>query len=249
MMIIEGAESFLLYAQNAPRGVLLIHGFTGNPAELRLLGEYLQSAGLTVLCMRLAGHGTKVSDLVRSNRNDWFNSALDGVSILKGLCQSISIVGHSMGGLLALKASVSTKIDRLVSMSAPIFVDESMRLNELPPRSNCEGLAVHKPRRTLQNVPRGVNDVYQSMPLMSVHELVDTIEETKKILPQVETPILILHGTADHTAKFESAKYIFDRVSSSIKELELFEGMGHLMPLKDGRERVFKRITQFLLNG
>ena len=248
-MIIEGAESFLLHCPNAPRGVLLIHGFTGNPSELRLLGEYLQAAGLTVLCMRLAGHGTTSDDLVRSNRTDWFNSVLDGVSILKGLCKSISIVGHSMGGLLALKASTLIKPDRLVSMSTPMFIDESMRLNELPPRSDCQGLAVHRPRRTLKNVPRGVNDVYQSMPLLSVHELVDAIEETKKILPKVETPILILHGTADHTARFESAQYIFDRVSSTVKELELFEGMGHLLPLKDGREKVFERISQFLLDG
>ena len=243
MMIIEGAESFLLHCPNAPRGVLLIHGFTGNPAELRLLGEYLQAAGLTVLCMRLAGHGTTSDDLVRSKRTDWFNSVLDGVSILKGLCKSISIVGHSMGGLLALKASTTVEIARLVSM------DENMRVNELPPRSACQGLAVQRPRRTLKNVPRGVNDVYQSMPLSSVHELVDTIEETKKILPTVETPILILHGTADHTARFESAQYIFDRVSSTVKELELFEGMGHLLPLKEGRKKVFKRISQFLLIG
>ena len=248
-MIINGAESFLLYQNNAPRGVLLIHGFTGNPAELRLLGEHLHANGLTVLCMRLTGHGTGVSDLVRSNHGDWFNSVLDGLSILNGLCSSISIVGMSMGGLLALKAASMFKIEKLVTMSAPIFVDDSMRLSELPPRSECYGLAVHKPRRTLQNVPRGVNDVYRSMPLLSVHELVATIEEAKKIIPKVETPILILHGTSDHTARCESAQYIFDRVSSSAKELMLFEGMGHLLPLKEGRERVFEATARFLLSS
>ncbi|MBR1580399.1 MAG: alpha/beta fold hydrolase [Selenomonadaceae bacterium] len=246
-MIINGAESFLLPDKNSPRAVLLIHGFTGNPAELRLLGEHLHANGLTVLCMRLTGHGTSADDLVRSNRGDWFNSVLDGLAILNGLCGSISIVGHSMGGLLALKAAAMFKVDRLVAMSTPIFIDDGMHLSELPPRSECGGLAVHKPRRTLQNVPRGVNDVYQSMPLLSVHELVDTIEETKKILPKVETPILIMHGTADHTARCESAQYIFDRVSSTEKELAMFEGMGHLIPLKDGRERVFERATSFLL--
>ena len=154
-----------------------------------------------------------------------------------------------MGGLLALKAAATVEINRLVSMSTPIFVDDSMNLSQLPPRGECGTLVVHRPRRNLKDVPTGVNDVYRSMPLSSVHELVSMIDETKKILSRVTAPILVMHGTADHTARFESAQYIFDRVSSTVKELELFEGMGHLLPLKDGREKVFERISQFLLDG
>ncbi len=247
-MIIQGAESFLLRA-DGDRGVLLIHGFTGNPAELRLLGEYLHSTGLTVLCVRLAGHGTTVSDLMRTTREDWFYSVLDGISILRGLCKKISIVGHSMGGLLALKAASTVELDRLVSMSTPIFVDESMNLSQLPPRGECGTLVVHKPRRNLKDVPTGVNDVYRSMPLSSVHELVSMIDDTKKVLSRVTAPILVMHGTADHTARVESAQYIFDRVSSTEKKIFLFEDMGHLLPLKEGREKVFELTSTFLLGG
>ncbi len=245
-MIIKGAESFLL--RGGSKGVLLIHGFTGNPAELRLLGEYLCSTGLTVLCVRLAGHGTTVGNLMRTTREDWFHSVLDGASILSGVCEKISVVGHSMGGLLALKLAATVELDRLVVMSAPIFVDESMRLSELPPRGECGTLVVHKPRRSLKDVPTGVNDVYRSMPLVSVHELVNLIDETKKILPRVSTPTLIMHGTVDHTARLESAQFIFDRVSSTVKDIILLEDMGHLLPLKDGREKVFELTAQFL-NG
>ena len=247
-MIIQGAESFLLRA-DGDRGVLLIHGFTGNPAELRLLGEYLHSTGLTVLCVRLAGHGTTVSDLMRTTREDWFYSVLDGISILRGLCKKISIVGHSMGGLLALKAASNIDVDRLVSMSTPIFVDDSMNLSQLPPRGECGTLVVHRPRRNLKDVPTGVNDVYRSMPLSSVHELVSMIDETKKILSRVTAPILVMHGTADHTARLESAQFIFDRIAAPTKKIILLEGMGHLLPLKDGREDVFARTASFLLKG
>lgn len=245
-MIIKGAESFLL--RGGERGVLLIHGFTGNPAELRLLGEHLNAAGLTVLCVRLAGHGTTVSDMIRTTREDWFNSVLDGLSILNGLCEKISVVGHSMGGLLALRTAATVNPERLVVMSAPIFIDEGLRLRALPPRGECGTLVVHKPRRTLRDVPSGVNDVYRNMPLIGVHELVGLIDETKKILSRITAPILLMHGTADHTARLDSAQFIFDRVSSAEKEIILLEGMGHLLPLQEGREEVFARTTKFLLN-
>ena len=63
-------------------GVLLIHGFTGLPAELRLLGEYLNARGFTVLAIRLAGHGTTVEDLSRMEHEEWMDSVRDGYAIL-----------------------------------------------------------------------------------------------------------------------------------------------------------------------
>ena len=41
-------------------GVLLIHGFTGSPPEMRLIGEYLHQRGFTVAAPLLPGHGTVI---------------------------------------------------------------------------------------------------------------------------------------------------------------------------------------------
>ena len=100
-MIIEGAEPFLLRGNKI--GVLLIHGFTGSPAELLPLGIFLNHEGFTVLAVRLAGHGTSERDLLRTNCGDWFNSVLDGYAMLKNFCDKIFVIGHSMGALLSLK--------------------------------------------------------------------------------------------------------------------------------------------------
>ena len=75
-MIIKGAETFLL--KGGADGVLLIHGFTGSPAELLLLGNFLNRAGYTVLGVRLAGHGTNELNLMQMTNEDWLNSVLDG---------------------------------------------------------------------------------------------------------------------------------------------------------------------------
>ena len=94
-MIIEGAEPFLM--KGGSEGILLIHGFTGVPAELLLMGKFLNRAGYTVLGVRLAGHATNELNLMKTNNEDWFNSVLDGYALLSGLCEKIFVAGHSMG--------------------------------------------------------------------------------------------------------------------------------------------------------
>ncbi|HJU08685.1 MAG TPA: alpha/beta hydrolase, partial [Rhodanobacteraceae bacterium] len=51
---------FLLRGGRA--GVLLIHGLTGTPAEMRFVGKGLHRAGYTVYGMQLAGHCGSESD-------------------------------------------------------------------------------------------------------------------------------------------------------------------------------------------
>lgn len=226
-------------------GILLVHGFTGSPAELLLLGEFLNRAGFTVLGVRLAGHATNERDLARTTRADWFRSVLDGYALLRGVCDKIFAIGHSMGALLSLKLSTLKKIDRLVTISAPIFLDESQHAELLPLREKCAGLFVKKSHRNLPNVPPAVNQTYRKMPLLSVHELIALIEEVKKILPQVKVPLLILHGTEDHTAKFSSAEFLLNSVASSVKKFVPVQSGGHLLPMTACRKFVFEEVWKF----
>ena len=245
-MIISGAESFFLQGGN--HGVLLIHGFTGNPAELLLLGKYLQTQGFTVLAVRLAGHGTNAQDLEHMTKEDWIASTIDGYSILRGCCDKISVVGHSMGALLSLHLAAMPKVDikRLVTLAPPIFIDESLNLKLLPPREQSQGRFVRKVRRNLKNVPPAVNRTYRIMPLISIHELLDLIELVKSELSKVETPILIIQGKEDRTVKAESAEYIYKNVVSLERQLKFMSEMGHLLPLRENREVIFDLTWNFL---
>lgn len=242
--MIDGGEPFFMSGGN--KGVLLIHGFTGLPVELFLLGEYLNRAGFSVLCPRLAGHGTSERDLMRKTKDDWFNSALDGLAILRGACDEIFVIGHSMGGLLTLKLSTEHTLAKIVTLAAPIFIDESQGVRNLPPREFCSDACIVQPRRKLDDVPQAANNVYKKTPLISVHELLDLIADVKNLLPQVNAPILIMHGEDDHTAQPRSARYIMDNVGAKSKQIITVPNSGHLLPLAEEREFVFDAVLHFL---
>ncbi len=242
--MIEGGNPFFMSGGSS--GVLLVHGFTGLPAELFLLGEFLNGAGFTVLCPRLAGHGTDENNLMRTTRDDWFNSVLDGFHLLCGACEKIFVVGHSMGGLLTLKLSTEKNLSKIVTLAAPIFIDEGLGLKNLPPREFCGNACIVQPRRKLNDVPRAANEVYKKTPLISVHELVALIDEVKNFLPKVNAPILIMHGEDDHTAQPRSARFIMDNVGSPDKKIITVPNSGHLLPLDENRDFVFDGILNFL---
>ena len=246
-MHLEGAEPFLL--PGGAHGVLLIHGFTGLPAELRLMGEYLNARGFTVLAIRLAGHGTTVEDLSRMEHEDWMDSVRDGSAILSGVCEQVSVVGHSMGAVFAMLLSVETDVAHVVSLGAPIMIAPEQGIEHLPTREACVDRYVPKARRRLQNVPCGANNTYRRMPLVSIHEMMDVIAILCGQIAKVTAPILIVHGERDHTADPKSAHYLYENVRSPRCEKYILPDAGHLLPLDLGiRERVFARTASFLLD-
>ena len=245
-MIIEGAEPFLL--PGGPYGVLLLHAFTGMPPEMVLLGEALHRAGHTVLCPRLAGHGTTPEDMEHTDAEDWYDSAMDGYALLTGLTKRIAVIGHSMGALLALRLAVEKPVERVVTLAAPIFVAEGRGLRYLPPRTESIGRFHPKLRHYLRDVPALCNLTYKKMPLVAVHELVGLIERVKALLPAVRVPLLLVHSLHDRTARRDSLHYIYDRVGSQHKEVLWLVRSGHRVMLDAERGTVFRQVTAFLRN-
>ena len=246
-MIIEGAESFFFQGDGKKGSALLVHGFTGNTAELLPLGEYLRDKGYTVLAPRLPGHGTNVENLLRTNADDWLDAVRDGYAVLRGLSLDVTVIGASMGGSLALLLAAEKQVKGVVTLAAPIVIAPERGISALPPKEMLTPSDfTPKTKRDLANVPPAANSVYDSTPLLSVYELLDIIERSKKCLPHISVPALVIHGRDDTTAAVESAQYIVDHIGSHRKEIVLLEGAGHLLPLMEGREVVFEKTAAFL---
>ena len=243
-MILAGAEPFFM--PGGKRGVLLVHGFTGLPAELLLMGRDLNARGYSVLGVRLAGHATRAEDLACTTGEDWLDSVRDGYALLSGACGRIAVCGHSMGGLLALLLAAEKRVTSVISMAAPIYIAAEQRIGELPPRAACIGRYVPKARQKLKGVPEAANQTYRRMPLVSVHEMLGVLARAKAALPAVTVPALILHGIHDRTADAGSALYIRDHIGSAEKSVFWLHRSGHLLPMNGERDLVFEQAAAFL---
>ena len=98
--MIQNAE-FILPGNRT--GVLLIHGLTGTPNEMRIVGRGLNRAGFTVYAMQLAGHCGDEADLNKTTWQDWYKSVEEAAFKLQEQVDHIFVAGLSMGALLSLK--------------------------------------------------------------------------------------------------------------------------------------------------
>ena len=232
------------------RGVLLLHGFTGTPFEVRPLGERLARRGLTVVGPVVAGHCTSPRSLERTTWRDWEDSAQAALDALRARCDRIVVAGLSMGGLLAARLAYlrTQQIAGLCVMSVPLWLPEP----------------VQKGVRTLANIgwPRAVpkvggsdvrdrdakrtNPAYREFPLRAVAQLVELCAEVRRDLPQIVTPTLILHGRHDHTAPPQCAGAISDALGARDVRLRFLERSYHLLPLDVERDRVGELVGDFV---
>jgi|GEM_PF-249275 carboxylesterase len=104
------------------RAILMIHGFPGTPQIWSYFAEYFSSKGYDVYCPLLPGFGTDPKDLEKTNFSGWYDYAKRYYEKLRAEYRHVSIIGHSMGGSIALKIAeeADVKPDAIVTIAAPV---------------------------------------------------------------------------------------------------------------------------------
>jgi esterase/lipase len=233
-------------------GVLLIHGFTASPAEMRPLGEFLYDQGCFVYGVRLKGHGTSPCDLDLRSLHDWRRSLRRGYEVIKRSCEKLFVVGFSMGGCLGLMLGEEkgNEIDGVVSISTPLrirnkniifanLIDQANRLVAALPY--LDGI---KRFKKLDPENPGIN--YQNIPISALKEFKNVMEYTEKCLEEVYNPVLIIQGRNDPTVDPVSAELILKRVASAEKKLTWVEADNHVIVTEKG-SHVHREILSFIL--
>src|SRR5438105_1727687 len=82
-------------------GVLLLHGLTGTPAEMRPVAKHLKSIGCEVETPCLPGHGGGYRELLDTGWKDWIAGADEALGRLSQRCDRVVVGGLSMGALIS----------------------------------------------------------------------------------------------------------------------------------------------------
>jgi carboxylesterase len=87
---------------------------------------------------------------------------------------------------------------------------------------------------------------YSVNPLRAVVQLSQLQHETRRRLPRVHQPILVIQGRLDQTIDPRSGQAILDQVSSREKELRWFEHSTHCVLLDREWEQAAEAAWQFI---
>lgn len=232
----ESEKGFYYKGNNT--GVLLIHGFTGTPSEVRLLGEFLRDKGYTVRGILLKGHGTTPEDMKRSNCRDWIHGAVEGYKSLKRDCDEVFAVGFSMGGLLSLYLARNYDIKGAAALSAPIRIQRSKAVFYYIKKIFMAHIISDK--REIRT------NGYWRAPLISVYNLFKLIRYIKANLKHIEKPVLIVQSYEDKTVHPISANIIYNNLGSKDKSIIYLHKSGHVITCGNEKEQVFREVYNFI---
>ncbi|HMZ08606.1 MAG TPA: alpha/beta fold hydrolase [Anaerolineales bacterium] len=252
MSIIKTTEPFFFPGNRT--GVLLIHGFTGTPKEMRWMGEYLHEQGCTCLGIRLAGHATTPNDMIRSRWTDWTASVEDGYHLLRGMTDRIFLVGLSMGGVLSLLMSTRLDVAGIVAMSTPYqlprdekdyspeFIEFYSRFVKFMPKSNeVPGESWFDKEAFKSHIS------YPQNPIRPIAEMKRLIRQMREALPQVTQPVLLIHSKNDRYVLPENVERLYDGlVNASDKTKAYVVEAGHVVTRDAARHQVFELARDFI---
>jgi len=249
--IIPTAEPFFFLGDRSKPACLLIHGFTGTPKEMRWMGEYLHEQGYTCLGLRLAGHATVAEDMVRSRYTDWTASVEDGYHLLRGVTDSIYLIGLSMGGNLALVMSTRLGARGVVAMSTPYKLKDDSRLPYidlirivqpyLPKSEDAPGTGWFDGEAWKDHVS------YPQYPVRSIGELNKLLMEMRRGLSNVKVPVFLIHSKDDSYVLPENMELIYNDLKNASDKTKLYiTGSGHVLTRDAARGQVFESALEFI---
>ncbi|MGE3271296.1 MAG: alpha/beta hydrolase [Chloroflexota bacterium] len=246
--LLPGAEPFS-YPGTERTGVLLVHGFTGSPAEMRPVAEALAAHGIGSEGIRLRGHGTHPDDMLGCTYQDWIEDVEAALDRLLTQYQQAIIVGLSMGGTLALNVAArranDSRVVGVVPICSPLVLDD-WRL----------GL-VRFVSRFVKWQGWGVPDIkdrsawdrhvgYRRFRLGTVTCLLDLMQETRERLAAVRQPILVAQAREDHVVPARNAELIRSSVSSAECRLLLLDNCYHVVTVDYAAAELNAEIVRFV---
>ena len=267
--VLENGLEF--HGDSAKATVILVHGLTGTPNEMKFLANYFSRRGFSVICPRLAHHGEPVHILKRAKWQEFYESVRQVLFKIPAGRQ-VFMAGLSMGALLALLLAEEfpQRILGVTCLSPTLFFDGwnipwTQRLLPLAYFTPIRHFAYFKeePPYGIKNetIRRKVHEYYKHasvsdaseaakfgypyFPVTLFCELRLLIRHLKKKLPAVSTPVQLIQASEDDMTSVKNSQFIYDRVKSQKKEIVLLHNSYHVITADQERETVAEKMREF----
>ncbi len=265
------ADALEYKVESSEAAVILIHGLTGSPHEMRFPANFLYRKDYSVVCPRLAHHGEPISILKRAKWQEFYRSVREALLKIPP-SQKVFVAGQSMGALLALLLAEEfpERVSGVTCISPTLFYD-----GWNIPWSHCLlPLAYFTPIRHIayfkeespygiknENVRRRIRECYKNVslsddfdaakfgypyfPVTLFCEMRLLIRHLKKKLPLIHTPVQLIQACEDDMTSVKNSQFIYDRVSSAEKEIVLLYNTYHVITADQERASAAKKMDEF----
>jgi len=251
-------------------GVLLLHGLTGMPNEMRPVAKALEGLGCDVVAPMLPGHGQTHKEMLTCGWKDWLNGARESLNELSERCDIVVLGGLSMGSLLTIPLSIENpKVVGVISMSPTIRYDSKNSSNpfqiflpfvdiipflghmcywtENPPYGLKDERLQRRITKEVQAARNGETGFGQFRTYAgSLRQLQHGVAHVKRVASQVKCPVLIMHSVEDTLTTIANPQTLLKWLGTSDKELVYLEGCDHVLPLDLKKEEVAYRCAEFV---
>ena len=247
----EDAAPFDLPGRESADGVdavLLLHGLSGSPFEMRHVAERLHADGARCLGPVMPGHGGDPRALAGLSWRTWVEGARQELFRLEG-ARRTCVVGCSMGALVALVLAHEhpDRVDGLALLAPALRLAASIRAAGVLARSRLA--------RFLPPLPKGPSDVRDpemrrrnpalpGVPLTALAELLALGRHADRILPGVAAPAVVVAGGRDHTVTLGGARRIARRIGSGPAPLVVLRRSQHLVGIDVERDACAEAVAR-----
>ena len=227
---------------------------------MKFLAEKLNKAGFTVSVPCLPGHSETVAELKRTHWQDWYGRARERYLELKQQHQHVGVAGLCMGAVVALELAYEfPEIPAASLMSTTLFYDGWT----IPWYSFLIPLAYYTPVKYFysftERSPYGIKNerlrklvlqntaslVYDEVPGLVMSQNFRLINQVKRHIAKIKTPLLLIHALEDDTASVKNAEYVEQHVGSTSIRKILLENSYHMITIDNDRALVAQENIAF----
>ena len=262
----EGSSGFVLGTGEV--AVLLIHGLTGTPTELRRVAQGLARDGTcTVYVPTLAGHCGDNSDLQATGWQDWYEGVRKTFVGIRERHRQVCVGGLSMGAVMSMYVASEHpgQVTGLLMYSTTLRYDgwSINKLAFLSPLLMKIPFGVHlcsfeeKPPYGIKNerlraiVERQMkagesgNAGLLTMAGVSVRELHRMNAVVKKRMPSITTQALVVHSIEDDITSRWNADYVERHLGGPVTKV-LLDNCYHMITVDLQYRRVIELSDAFI---